>query len=112
MKKIIFIVIIALMSLSVSVKYHYKATWYDTEPHPKVHREYPTCAINGIAKGTKLLITNIRNGKSCIVTVTDRMKLKLANRIDLSKKAFGLIENHSYGICSVIIKKIDTLNLN
>lgn len=49
-----------------------------------------TCAAGKQYKlGTKLLITNLDNGKSVLVTVTDRIgKIFYKTRIDLSKGAF------------------------
>lgn len=99
--------ILLLLTTSFSINNKFKATWYHTAPHKRIHRDYPTAAMNGVPRGTQFEVTNIRNGKSCIITVTDRMGNKTPNRIDLSHHAFGLIENHKYGTCTVIIKKVD-----
>jgi rare lipoprotein A (peptidoglycan hydrolase) len=82
------------------------ATWYDTTPHPKVHREYSTAAFNLYSKGTRLLVINTMNGKTDTVVITDRMGNNKPNRIDLSKKAFGNLANHKQGKINVIVKKI------
>lgn len=68
----------------------------------------PFAAMWGIPFGTKLLVTNIRNGKSVIITVTDRgPSQQLKNRIiDLSKKAFEEIADLKQGIITV---KVETL---
>lgn len=88
------------------IKKHHTATWYNTKPHPKVHREYPTAAYNFAPRGTKLLIRNIITGDSCVVEVTDRMGCKVKNRIDLSHMAFGVLAKHSIGKIKVIVEKI------
>jgi rare lipoprotein A (peptidoglycan hydrolase) len=89
---------------------HHKATWYRTEG-TRVHKEHDsihgTAAYNFLPKGTKLLVTNIANNKSCIVEITDRMGFKGRNHIDLSHKGFGAIANHSSGTVKVIIKILE-----
>lgn len=86
---------------------HHKATWYKTEG-TRVHKEHPeihgTAAYNFVPRGTRLLITNIDNNKSCVVEVTDRMGHHKKNYIDLSHKAFGTIANHAYGKIKVLVK--------
>lgn len=79
------------------------ATWYRTEGS-RVHRDYPTAAYNKYPKGTKLLVTNLDNGDTCVVEITDRCKS--LNKIDLSHSAFGKISKHSIGKVKVFIKKI------
>lgn len=94
---------IAISYREDTLKIH-KATWYRTDRHSKVHREHPTAAYNFVPKGTMLLITNTENGKSCVVEVTDRMGNKSPNKIDLSHKAFGMLESHSRGFIIVTIR--------
>ena len=85
----------------------HNATWYRTEG-TRVHKEHPeihgTAAYNFVPRGTRLLITNINNNKSCVVEVTDRMGQQKKNYIDLSYKAFGTIANHAYGKIKVLVK--------
>ena len=93
-----------------SNKPHHKATWYRTEG-TRVHKEHPeihgTAAYNFAPRGTRLLVTNKQNGKSCVVEVTDRMGHRKPNHIDLSHSAFGILSNHSYGRISVIVKILE-----
>lgn len=88
-------------------KIHHKATWYRTEG-TRVHKEHSeihgTAAYNFTPKGTRLKITNLANGKHCIVEVTDRMGNRLPGRIDLSHSAFGALENHARGAIKVTIE--------
>lgn len=85
---------------------HHRATWYKTEG-TRVHREHPTAAYNLVPKGTKLLITNLANQKSCIVEVTDRMGKNGRHFIDLSHSAFGYLANHSTGAIKVVVKILE-----
>ena len=94
---------IAISYKEDTLKIH-RATWYRTDRHLKVHREHPTAAYNFVPKGTMLLVTNTENGKSCVVEVTDRMGTNAPNKIDLSHKAFGLLDSHSRGFIIVTIK--------
>ena len=100
---ILFIIILTTTSYNT----HHKATWYDTAPHHRVHRSYPTCAYNYAPRYSLLQVTNTRTGKMCVVEVTDRMGNRSANKIDLSKHAFGLIEDHKRGACYVIVTRIN-----
>ena len=85
---------------------HHRATWYKTEG-TRVHREHPTAAYNLVPKGTKLLITNLANQKSCIVEVTDRMGKSGKHFIDLSHSAFGYLASHSTGAIKVVVKILE-----
>lgn len=88
----------------------HNATWYRTEG-TRVHKEHPeihgTAAYNFTPRGTRLLVTNKQNGKSCVVEVTDRMGHRKPNHIDLSHSAFGILSNHSYVRISVIVKILE-----
>ena len=96
------------------------ATWYDTKPHPIVHREHSTAAISGNLierlgikignkhnekKGTFLIVTNLFNNKTDTVEITDKCGTG-PNHIDLSKKSFGKLANHKQGKINVTIKKL------
>ena len=84
---------------------HHKATWYKTDG-TRVHRDYPTAAYNHVPKGTKLLVTNLVNQKTCIVEVTDRNGMGRYH-IDLSHMAFGSLANHSIGTIKVLVKILE-----
>lgn len=85
----------------------HKATWYQTKGHIKVHRDYPTAAYNLAPIGTKLLVKNLLNSKSCTVVVTDRMAKDKRKLIDLSHMAFGIIAEHGWGTVPVQITILD-----
>lgn len=86
-------------------KKHHTATWYNTKPHPKVHREHPTAAYNLVPRGTWLLVRNPITGDSCMVEVTDRHKMGKYH-IDLSHMAFGVLAKHSIGRIKVIVEQL------
>jgi rare lipoprotein A len=56
-----------------------------------------TCAHKKLPFGTLLKVTNERNGKSVIVTVTDRGPFTKGREIDLTKKAFMEIASNKGG---------------
>jgi rare lipoprotein A len=66
-----------------------------------------TCACRLYKLGEKLKITNLNNGKSVIVVVTDRIGKRFANlRIDLSKRAFQSIANLDTGIIPISVSVV------
>lgn len=98
------------------------ASWYSIESCIKESGQYTmangkelndellTCASWDYAFGTKLHITNIRNGKSCVVRVSDRGPARRLYRmgriIDLSKRAFSELALLEQGIIEVNVKVI------
>lgn len=85
---------------------HCVATWYDTKPHPRVHRSYSTAAYcDWKHLNKKFVVTNIDNGKSDTVVITDKHP-NGPRHIDLSKEAFGKIANHAQGKIRVKIKPL------
>ena len=88
-----------------NIKKHHTATWYNTKPHPKVHREHPTAAYNLVPRGTWLVVRNVNTGDSCIVEVTDRHGMGKYH-IDLSHMAFGILSKHSVGRIKVIVEQL------
>lgn len=60
-----------------------------------------TVAHKTIPFGTKLKVTNKRNGKSVVVTVTDRGPFIKGRHLDLSERAFREIADTNRGIIKV-----------
>lgn len=90
----------------------FKATYYSDTFQGKVMRSGQvydanklTCASNTHKMGTKLKVTNVDNGKSVIVKVTDTGSFRKVS-IDLSKKAFSKIAELDKGVINIKIKKI------
>lgn len=85
-----------------------KASWYGNQFHGKktasgevynMH-EY-TAAHKTLPFGTKVKITNQKNGKSVIVEVNDRGPFVKTREFDLSRAAFNEIGNTNSGVISV-----------
>jgi rare lipoprotein A len=67
-----------------------------------------TAAHKKLPFGTKLLITNEKNGKSIVVTVNDRGPFSKGKELDLSHKAFLAICNHkNEGLLRVNIEIVE-----
>ena len=65
-----------------------------------------TCASNLYPLGTWLKVTNVRNGKSVIVKVNDRMHPRMKRVVDLSQmaaEALGMIKS---GIAQVEVENL------
>lgn len=64
-------------------------------------------AMFGVPFGTKLKVTNIKNGKSVVVLVLDRgPHPRLKRAIDLSRRAFQKISKRSKGLIKVRIERV------
>ena len=90
----------------------FKASYYHSSFHGKVTKSGEiynenrlTCASNTHKLGTKLKVTNLENGKSVIVKVTDTGSFSKVT-LDLSKKAFERIAELEKGIINIKIKKL------
>ena len=73
------------------------ASYYSNRMHgrrmsngEKYHRDSMTCAHAKYALGTLLRVTNVKNGKSVVVRVTDRCARHARRIIDLSMVAAGV----------------------
>jgi rare lipoprotein A len=89
----------------------HSATWYYMHGHmtasgERFHKDSLTAAYNFAKFGEILKVTNLSNGLSVLVKVTDRMNNKQKNRIDLSRCAFDSIANLSSGRISVSVEEL------
>lgn len=67
-----------------------------------------TAAHRKLAFGTKLKVTNEKNGKSVIVEVIDRGPFSRGREIDLSRRAFmDIVSDKNSGVASVKIEIIE-----
>jgi rare lipoprotein A len=90
------------------------ASWYGEEHRGRLtangerfNPDHLTCASWHHPFGTKLRVTNQRNGKSVVVVVTDRGPARrLRREIDLSAAAFRSIEDPRRGLTQVRVKRI------
>lgn len=92
-----------------------KATWYGHKHHGKLMANGKrfdmwamTCASNTYPLGSRIKVTNTKNGKSIIVKVTDTGGFKYPRIVDLSFGAFKKIAKPSTGVINV---KVELLQL-
>ena len=67
-----------------------------------------TAAHRTLPFGTKVLVTNKRNGKTVVVTINDRGPFIRGRIIDLSTAAAGVIGMKSSGVAPVVVERIAT----
>lgn len=67
-----------------------------------------TAAHRTLPFGTKVRVTNKRNGKTVIVTINDRGPFIRGRIIDLSTAAAGVIGMRSSGVAPVLVERIAT----
>jgi rare lipoprotein A len=65
-----------------------------------------TCACNVLPLGTWIKVTNIRNGKSVVVKVNDRLHPKMRRIVDLSKVAAVKLGYVGHGVARVKVEVI------
>jgi rare lipoprotein A len=68
-----------------------------------------TCACNVLPLGTWLKVTNMRNGKSVIVKVNDRLHPKMRRLVDLTRAAAQKLSYINSGLTRV---KVEVLGKN
>ena len=66
-----------------------------------------TAAHKKLSFGTKVKVTNVKNGKSVIVRINDRGPFVRGRIIDLSRSAFSSIGDTSAGVIVVKIEVVD-----
>ena len=66
-----------------------------------------TCACNVLPLGTWIKVTNLRNGKSAIVKINDRIHPKMKRIVDLSKAAAQRLGYVSNGLTRVKVELVD-----
>jgi rare lipoprotein A len=72
---------------------------YDKNALTGAHRKLPF--------GTRVRVTNTKNGKSVVVRINDRGPYSRKRVIDLSRSAFSAIGNTKAGILSVTIEVLE-----
>ncbi|GAB3018031.1 septal ring lytic transglycosylase RlpA family protein [Niabella terrae] len=117
MKKLVVLIIVFLFSYTNGFSQKsttQKASYYHSKFNGRktatgdIYRDYLLTAASNIYKlGTKLLVTNKKNGKSVQVVVNDRMAPSIKGRVDLSKSAFQKIAQTRHGVVPVEVKVIE-----
>lgn len=89
--------------------YHDKFNGRRTASGKRFNNNELTAAHKKLPFGTKIKVTNPKNNKSVIVTVTDRGPFVKGRELDLSKRAFKEItHSKKAGVINVKIEKINT----
>jgi len=66
-----------------------------------------TCACNVLPLGTWIKVTNLRNGRSAIVKVNDRIHPKMRRIVDLTRAAAQKLGYISNGLTRVKVELVD-----
>ncbi len=69
-----------------------------------------TCACNVLPLGTWIKVTNLKNGRSAIVKVNDRIHPKMRRIVDLSRAAAQKLGYVSKGLTRVKVELVDKKN--
>lgn len=69
---------------------------FDQNKNTAAHKKHPF--------GTRVIVTNINNGRSVVVRINDRGPFIRGRIIDLSRSAFNAIANTRQGVIDVRIK--------
>jgi len=88
--------------------YSKKATGARTSSGERLHHDSLTCAHRTYPFGTKLKVTNPKNGKMVFVRVTDRGPYGRGRIIDLSWRAAKELDMLTQGVAMVIVEPMDT----
>lgn len=91
-----------------------KATFYamkyqgrKTASGERFDQKAKTAAHRKLPFGTKVKVTNLRNGKSVVVRVNDRGPFVKGHIIDLSRSAFRSIGDIASGVIRVTIEVVE-----
>ena len=91
--------------------YSKKATGSRTSSGERIHHDSLTCAHRTYPFGTLLKVTNLRNGKSCIVRVNDRGPHSRGRIIDLSYGAANALGMIAQGIAMVEVERVENMRV-
>lgn len=118
MKKILIIILLMFSSLAISHNLKGVVSFYGAEEHGKLTArgdKYNQWALTAAHKtlpfGTILKVTNLRNGKSVIVKVTDRGPYVAGRVLDLSTGAFLKIADKKQGLIKAREVTIEIIKL-
>ena len=116
-----FIILILLITfgcrLSLLAQERGVVSYYSSRMHgrrmsngEKYHRDSMTCAHAKYALGTLLRVTNVKNGKSVVVRVTDRCARHARRIIDLSMAAAKQLGLVAAGVGTVLVERFHRKN--
>jgi rare lipoprotein A len=84
--------------------YHVKFNGRKTSSGKLFNNDSLTAANNFLKLGTKVKVTNLKNKKSVVVTINDRMHARNKRLIDLSQEAAKQLGFIDEGVCMVSIE--------
>lgn len=87
--------------------YHDKFNGRKTASGEVFHNTKLTAAHRTLPFGTKVKVTNLRNGESVVVVINDRGPFHAARALDLSKAAYDEIGNLRTGTMPIEFEIID-----
>lgn len=93
---------------AVASYYHASLAGNLTASGERYNPQALTAAHRTLPFGTRLRITNVRNGKSVVVRVNDRGPFVKGRGIDLSRAAADLLGIVRRGVARVMIQELDT----
>jgi len=99
-----------LLGYSESGKASYYSMKYQskkTASGEKLNNYAMTAAHKSLPFGTKVIVININNNKTVVVTINDRGPYVKGRIIDLTQAAFSKIENVDKGIAEVKIRVVN-----
>lgn len=91
--------------------YSKKATGARASSGERIHHDSLTCAHRSYPFGTLLKVTNLSNGRSCIVRVNDRGPHRRGRIIDLSYGAASELGMLAQGIAMVEVQRVDSIKV-
>jgi rare lipoprotein A len=71
-----------------------------------------TCACNKLRLGTKVKVTNLRNGKSIILIVNDRLAANSSRLVDLTERAAKELGYYNSGLTKVNVEVVEKKSEN
>jgi len=83
-----------------AVKYQFRKT----ASGERLNNNAMTAAHRSLPFGTRVIVTNLNNGKTVKVRINDRGPFVKGRIIDLTKAAFAKIEDHNKGLAEVEIR--------
>ena len=99
-----------LLDYSESGKASYYSAKYQnrkTASGERFNNRLMTAAHKSLPFGTQVIVTNMINGKTVVVTINDRGPYVKGRIIDLTQSAFSKIENIDKGLVEVNIRVVN-----
>jgi rare lipoprotein A len=87
--------------------YAAKYQFRKTASGERLNNNAMTAAHRSLPFGTRVIVTNLNNGKTVKVRINDRGPFVKGRIIDLTRAAFAKIEDYNKGLAEVEIRVID-----